>query len=51
MSIYFPNVQIRFGNIMVPYDSTKLRFRQTPIPDIISSVLEYRLEKLKNKKG
>lgn len=51
MPVSFPNVQVRIGNIMVPYDSVKLRFRQTPIqdPDIISSVIEYRLSKLKNK--
>ncbi|CAC5372243.1 unnamed protein product [Mytilus coruscus] len=51
MPISFPNVQIRFGNVMVPYDSVKLKFRQTPIPDLISTVLEYRLGKLKVNKG
>lgn len=51
MPVFFPNVQVRIGEVMVPYDSVKLRFRQTPIqdPDIISSVIEYRLSKLKKK--
>ena len=45
----FPIAQPRDGTIMVPYDSLKLRFRQTPIKDLVSTALEHNLRSLKKK--